>query len=290
VADRSARLGRAVATLHYDETSPSICRIAETVMPGGADDADGETTVSYTLETSPRSSHLILRRGPTLLYDGDAAGEAAGILLDDLTRALVTDCRDGLVFHAAALADDDFAVIIPGRSGSGKTTLAAWMMCRGLRLLNDEVALVDRTANSVQSFARPLAIKPGGIDVMRGWMDLGDGTTTLTSSASTLVAPAHRGSSRTCGSPMLSAVIFPVRQQHGGAVSLEPLSAAETAFGLAGSLVNAANLRDGGFPDLVRLATRVAGGRLIYRDVEDLADGVLTTWLTSACQRAVSLR
>ena len=163
------------------------------------------------------------------------------------------------------------------------------MMRRGLRLLNDEVALVDRDANTVQSFVRPLAIKPGGIDAMRRWMNLGDGTTTLTTSASTLVAPAHLGSSRTCGSPILSAVIFPVRQE-GGAVSLEPLSTAETAFGLAGCLVNAANLRDGGFPDLVRLATRVAGGRLIYRDVEDLADGVLTPWLTSACQRAVSLR
>ena len=289
MANRSTRLGSGVATLHYDETNPSIRRIAETVMPGCTDVAVDESTPTYTLAMSSRPSHLFLRRGPTLLYDGDDAGKAAGILLDDLTRALVTDCRDGLVFHAAALTCGDFAVIIPGRSGTGKTTLAAWMMCRGLRLLNDEVVLVDRNADNVESFVRPLAIKPGGIDAMRGWMDLGNGTNTLTSSTTMLVAPAQLGSRSTCGSPILSAVIFPVRQE-GGAVSLEPLSTAETAFGLAGCLVNAANLRDGGFPDLVRLATRVAGCRLIYRDVEDLADGVLTPWLTSASQRAVSLR
>jgi len=226
----------------------------------------------------------VLRRGEKLLYDGHSPGQAAGILLDELTRALITDCRDGLIFHAAALVHGEFAVILPGPSGTGKTTLAAWMTTRGLTCLNDEVVLVDPAGDKVESFARPLAVKAAGMGMVGRWID---SDSALTSAVSTLIRPMPSGEMMT-GSLPLAAVVFPSRRE--GTPVLQPLSSAETALGLFGCLVNAANVPNGGFRDVARLAARVSGCRLHYEEVEDLAGGALTTWLASASLRAGSLR
>jgi len=284
---RTARLGNSVITLEYDETDPVGQRIVETVLPGHMDDL--EAAVTHSLETRSESERLVLRRGEKLLYDGHSAGQAAGILLDELTRALITDCRDGMVFHAAALVHGQFAVILPGPSGTGKTTLAAWLTTRGLTYLNDEVVLVDPAGDKVQWFARPLAVKSDGMSLLRRWIDQDDAIEqSLTSSVSTLINPALLGSTKSVSSYPLSAVVFPSRQK--GAPSVRPLSSAETALGLIGCLVNASNLPNGGFPDVARLAARVRGCRLLYEDLEDLPDGLLTAWLASASRRAASVR
>jgi hypothetical protein len=48
-----------------------------------------------------------------------------------------------LAIHAAAVVNDNGAVIIAGDSGSGKSTLAAVMLKRGWRILSDDITAID---------------------------------------------------------------------------------------------------------------------------------------------------
>ena len=72
-----------------------------------------------------------------------------------------------LVLHAACVARDDRAVILPAPPGSGKSTLCAALVNRGWRLLSDELTLVDFDAGRIWGLARPVSLKNASIDVIR---------------------------------------------------------------------------------------------------------------------------
>ena len=72
-----------------------------------------------------------------------------------------------LVLHAACVARDGRAVILPAPPGSGKSTLCAALVNRGWRLLSDELTLVDLDAGRVWGLARPVNLKNASIDVIR---------------------------------------------------------------------------------------------------------------------------
>ena len=72
-----------------------------------------------------------------------------------------------LVLHAACVARDGRAVILPAPPGSGKSTLCAALVNRGWRLLSDELTLVDFDAGRIWGLARPVNLKNASIDVIR---------------------------------------------------------------------------------------------------------------------------
>ena len=74
-----------------------------------------------------------------------------------------------LVLHAAVLARDDDALILPGAPGAGKSTLTAALALRGWRLLSDELTLIDPQTGLLHGLARPVSLKNQSIDVIRAF-------------------------------------------------------------------------------------------------------------------------
>ena len=65
---------------------------------------------------------------------------------------------------------------------------------------------------------------------------------------------------------MIKSIVFPHFQSDAD-LEYEQLSSARTAFELAKCLINARNLSQNGFPEIMRLAQTVPAWRLVYGDV-----------------------
>ncbi|MCO7227117.1 HprK-related kinase A [Pleionea sp. CnH1-48] len=70
-----------------------------------------------------------------------------------------------LVLHAAVIACQDRAVIMPGFPGAGKSTLTAELMLNGWRLFSDELALIDEAGKLIAA-PRPVSLKNASIDII----------------------------------------------------------------------------------------------------------------------------
>jgi HprK-related kinase A len=71
-----------------------------------------------------------------------------------------------LNIHAAVVARDDLALILPGRPGVGKSTLCAALVHRGWRLLSDELALIRPADGKLLPTVRPLSLKNQSIELI----------------------------------------------------------------------------------------------------------------------------
>lgn len=96
-------------------------------------------------------------------------GQAFPMLEWGLNWCISSHCHQFLVVHAAVLARDDLAVLLPAPSGSGKSTVCAALALRGWRLLSDELALIDPESGLVSPLARPISLKNASIDAIRSF-------------------------------------------------------------------------------------------------------------------------
>ena len=74
-----------------------------------------------------------------------------------------------LIIHAAAVARDGRAAILPAPPGSGKSTLCAALVNRGWQLLSDELTLVRLDTGEIMGLARPVNLKNASIDIIRDY-------------------------------------------------------------------------------------------------------------------------
>ena len=72
-----------------------------------------------------------------------------------------------LIVHAAVVAKEGYAMIMPAPPGSGKSTLCAGLVNRGWRLLSDELTLIDPASGEVIPLPRPVSLKNQSIEVIR---------------------------------------------------------------------------------------------------------------------------
>ena len=279
---RIVRLADCSVTLDTD-LSPTAQRIADVVVPVmSVNSAAAPRNVTLRLE-SAAGDRLILRRGDSSIADSSDPGYVAAILLDEVTRALTSDSRS-LVFHAAAVAWRDRAVVLPGRTGAGKSTLAASLVRRGCTFLSDEIACIDDD-HAVCSFPRPFAFKRRGLAVAQRWFDIDAAAgLTLETPTGTLVPACLLGGVDYSRAWKAGAIVFPTWAE-GTSLEVQPMSRAETALGLMASLVNARNLPGHGLGDVVRLAQHVRGYRLRYSDADDASIETFVTWSSSGSRQ-----
>lgn len=112
--------------------------------------------------STPRHTLVVSRDADARLVFGGSALDrdprvAAATLLAAVDRVALahTPC---LAVHAAAVAGAVGAAVVPGVSGSGKSTLAGACMRRGLRLVSDEAACLDRLDLALRPHPRPLGL------------------------------------------------------------------------------------------------------------------------------------
>jgi Coenzyme PQQ synthesis protein D (PqqD) len=75
-----------------------------------------------------------------------------------------------LLFHAAVVAKEGQAVLLPAQSGSGKSTLSAALTASGWTYLSDELALVNPETRCVEPFALPIGLKDKSMDALTAFI------------------------------------------------------------------------------------------------------------------------
>ncbi|GAB3289810.1 HprK-related kinase A [Parahaliea aestuarii] len=84
-----------------------------------------------------------------------------------LNWCLSVTMNEYLKLHAAVVAKDGVALILPGLPGAGKSTLCAALALRGWRVLSDEHALIPPGRREVVPVYRPVSLKNDSIDIIR---------------------------------------------------------------------------------------------------------------------------
>lgn len=74
-----------------------------------------------------------------------------------------------LKLHAAVIAKDNKAIIMPGVPGAGKSTLCAALALQGWRVLSDEHALIPMGSTDVVPLCRPISLKNKSIEVIQAF-------------------------------------------------------------------------------------------------------------------------
>ena len=176
-----------------------------------------------------------------------------------------------LLLHAAVVEKNGRAIILPAPPGSGKSTLCAALVCRGWRLLSDELTLVRHTDGMLAPLPRPVSLKNASIDVIQAFAPdavfgpLAYGTAKGT--VGHLRAPKD-SISRADEYATPWAIVFP-RWEAGAATVLTPLPKARTFMRVADNAFNYMLLGERGFQTLGNLSETCDGYEFVYSRLED---------------------
>jgi HprK-related kinase A len=110
---------------------------------------------------------VVFRFGGTSPFKPLPVEQAFALLEWGINWAIATHCHQYLILHAAVVACDDRALVLPAPPGSGKSTLCAALVARGWRLLSDELAIILPVSGEIVPLPRPISLKNRSIDAVR---------------------------------------------------------------------------------------------------------------------------
>lgn len=179
-----------------------------------------------------------------------------------------------LLFHAGGVGAATVGVLMPGASGSGKSTLAAALVHAGLSYLSDELVALDLTDGRLLPYAKPITVKPGSFDVLRGMRPgEGDGDAGRCDCDGSLwdgeewLLPVGEAAGRPVAGRCTPGVLVVPRYDPGAATALTPLSETEAFVALA---VNAVNFKQHGADGARALGALVAHCTCVALTMSDL--------------------
>lgn len=163
-----------------------------------------------------------------------------------------------LQIHAAVVARQGLALLLPGAPGSGKSTLCAALVARGWQLLSDEFALVCTETGNLSSLPRPISLKNESIRLIgSAFPHVEIGPAAYDTSKGTV---AHMEVPEKAlgepGEPIRPAwIVFP-RYTPDAPLGLAPISKGRTLLRIADSSFNYSVLGSQGFASAVALVDR----------------------------------
>ncbi|MCC2973064.1 HprK-related kinase A [Massilia sp. IC2-476] len=176
-----------------------------------------------------------------------------------------------LVIHAAVLERNGRAFILPAPPGSGKSTLCAALVCRGWRLLSDELTLVRPHDLALVPLPRPVSLKNASIGVIQAWdpqavfgpavPETSKGTIAHMRAPRASVAAAET-------TAQASHIVFP-RYEAGAPVRIEGVAKARLFTRVADNAFNYTVLGATGFDALARLVDACAGFDFCYSELDE---------------------
>lgn len=176
-----------------------------------------------------------------------------------------------LIVHAAAIARNGDAVLLPAPPGSGKSTLCAALVHRGWRLLSDELALIDLDTLEVIPLARPVNLKNQSIDIIGGYAESAVfaplAEDTLKGTIGLMKAPAD-SVARMTEPAQPRWIVFP-KYKAGAATHLASRSKARTALEVGQNAFNYSIHGARGFDTLTRLVDGCACYDFVYEDLDE---------------------
>lgn len=190
-----------------------------------------------------------------------------------LNYCIAAKCHQYLTIHAAVVAKNGQAVVIPAPPGSGKSTLCALLCCHGWQLLSDEFALIDLSNQQVQALPRPISLKNASIEVLQRAVSAQgiaaqfsqrfSGTSKGEIKLLSLPAQYHADSQQTYP---IKHIIYPHYHSQ-QTFSWQPLSAAQSLMQLVENSFNFALLGQAGFDCLASVVEDCQHWVLDYHDV-----------------------
>jgi hypothetical protein len=262
--------GSAVAVEYSGARTAAIVDFLYRYIPASS---DVPPHVIYRVTSDARSGALHLYRDGTLIYKGDSEAVLAELLMGDANYHLADRSRGGLLFHAAGLVWQGKGIILPGKIGAGKTTLTAWLLAQGLDYLTDELVFVPHGADTIQTLTRPLNVKKSSRAALQTALpfDLKAQATRILSTPRSDLIPPDLLRPVQLSKPPLGLMIFP-RYLPNSEFSLRPLSKAQAGLALMECLINARNLPDHGFSEIIRLAQAAPAYQLSYANFDQIGD------------------
>ena len=194
------------------------------------------------------------------------ARDLAYYFIERVTYFLADGSQGGALVHAACLAKNGRAVLLPGTSGSGKSTLALWLSQQGYDYLSDELVYIPTAGLEARGLPRPVHLKKMSIALFPE----------PASERAMPASPGALGASSLMVQPetfipqaQLAAILFP-HYDKDASLALVKMSGAHSVLNLTSTLVNARNLPENGFPELFRLARELPVYSLTYSNFDKL--------------------
>lgn len=185
-----------------------------------------------------------------------------------------------LIIHAAVIERDGKAAILPAPPGSGKSTLCAALVCRGWRLLTDELALYDLDTGLLTPMARPVNLKNESISLIKAFEP--------TASMARVVPNTSKGSVSLMRPPTHSVLQIDVPAQPrwivtprylaGASAKMESKGGAETFMLLAEQSFNYEIHGARGFHGLADLVEQTANYEFTYSKLDDAISSFEHLW------------
>jgi len=188
-------------------------------------------------------------------------------LAGEVVYALIVGLATGVVLHAGAVTRNGAAILLPGKSGAGKSCLCAWLASKGFSYITDECVVLHDDGKSFTALPRPLIIKDLSNAAVRE---------TLKEAQSVISGPPAmlwpKSTLPYDQNARFGVIVFP-RFAAGTGLSIEPLSAAETALNLTAYNANARNLPDHGLSLISAFAREVPAIAIRYGGFDQLETG-----------------
>ena len=176
------------------------------------------------------------------------------------------------IVHAATVEKSGRGYIFPGAPGSGKSTLCAALVCRGWRLLSDEMAMISLADGLIWPIPRPVSLKNASIQIIRDFgadAVLGD-----------VVADTAKGNIAHMRPPKASvasaavpvapfAIVFPTYRA-GAKTEYVEISKGQTVMRLAENCFNYPVLGAAGFNCLADAVEQSSCHTAIYSELDDI--------------------
>lgn len=240
------------------------------VKPDGFVDFDIEIKNAAGLRrfVSPQARFIVDGEEPFLPLPGD---QAAPLFEWGLNWCLASRPLGLLTIHAAVLARNDQAILLPGFPGAGKSTLcAALTFLGGWRLLSDELALIEPDSSTLLPNPRPISLKNQSIEIVRGFSGAVLGEAYLDTRKGTVCHAAAPLASVAQGETPARCrwVVFPKFLAEGGS-SVTEISRSEAFSLIAQQSFNKERMGERGFAGLCNLLAGARCFQIGYRSTSE---------------------
>lgn len=215
------------------------------------------------------SSEHLLSEGATLLHRGTLGVQFAAHLYDTIIFHLLNRARTGIALHAGGLVCGGRTVLLPGQSGAGKSTLTAWLTARQCCYLTDELIFISiGSPGGIAYLRRPLCLKSESRPLIENLLTPADKTEILADRHGALIPHRLLNPTPTGQVPAPSLIVVPNYRPE-SEPQLEHLTKARLTTLLMGCHVNARNLVDHGFKEIINIARSTPAYRLTYKNMQE---------------------
>lgn len=234
-------------------------------------------------ESTEGLSHLILQRGDepgsfhlsdrsTRLHYGPLDVLFSAHLFDSVIFHLVNHARNGIALHGGGLICKGKTVLLPGQSGAGKSTLTAWLTSAQCTYLTDELIFIPLDGQGkVHYLTRPICLKPGSVPLIEPLLQPQQREMIMKDQHGAIIPYRFLNPDSITAQQPPSLIILPDFNPD-SEPELEKVSKAQLSTLLMGCHVNARNLAEHGFRNIVEIARSTPAYRLRYRSFDDIGD------------------